>query len=128
MEITINETRKKGFAETLCGRRRYFTDINSKNANLRTAAERGAINMPIQGTASDMLKIAMNNIYNEMYKYTFRSKMILQVHDELVFEVHKSEIDIISSIVIEKMTNALPLGEVPVLVETGTGDNWFQAH
>ena len=128
MDITINDTRKKGYAETICGRRRYFTDINSKNANLRTAAERGAINMPIQGTASDMLKIAMNNIYSEMKNYNFKSKMILQVHDELVFEVHKSEIDTITSIVIEKMTNALPIGDVPVLAETGTGDNWYQSH
>lgn len=128
MDKTIEETRKKGYAETLCGRRRYFSDINSKNNTLRTAAERGAINMPIQGTASDMLKIAMNQIYNEFKKNNLKTNMILQVHDELVFEVEKNELQIVTDIVKSKMTNALSLGEVPIIVDIGIGSNWLEAH
>ncbi len=128
MDMTIEFTRKHGYAETLCGRRRYFSDINSNNHGLRTAAERAAINLPIQGTASDMLKIAMLGIHKEFAKNNYKSKMLLQVHDELVFEVHKSEIDVIKSVIIEKMSNALSLGEVPVIVESGTGNNWLEAH
>jgi len=128
MELTINETGQKGYAETLCKRRRYFTDINSKNHNLRTSAERGAINMPIQGTSSDMLKIAMNKIFYELKQGNFKSKLIMQVHEELLLEVHNSEKEEIRNIVITNMTNALPLGEVPVLVEAGFGKNWYEAH
>jgi DNA polymerase-1 len=128
MELTINDTRQKGYAETLCGRRRYFNDINEKNANLRTAAERGAINMPIQGTASDMLKLAMISVYKFINDNKLISKMMLQVHDELVFEVLKDELDFLRANVIQLMSDALPLGEVPVVVETGTGTNWFEAH
>lgn len=128
MEITINECRNKGYSETLRGRRRFYENINSKNAVLRTAAERGAINMPIQGTAADMLKIAMLDIYKYMKTNNLKSKMMLQVHDELVFEVHKSELYELQENIIKLMTNALPLGEVPVIVETGTGRNWFEAH
>ncbi|MDT3738276.1 MAG: DNA polymerase I [Candidatus Kapabacteria bacterium] len=128
MDITINDTRMKGYAETLCGRRRYFENIGSKNANLRTAAERGAINMPIQGSASDMMKIAMKSIYDYMSNSKMLSKMMLQVHDEFVFEAHTSELDRLQDIVKKLMSSALPLGEVPVVVETGTGKNWFEAH
>ncbi|MBE2189622.1 MAG: DNA polymerase I [Candidatus Kapabacteria bacterium] len=128
MDLTVEFTRKHGYAETLCGRRRYFQDIDNKNFNLRNAAERAAINLPIQGTASDMLKIAMITIHNEFAKNKYNSKMLLQVHDELVFEVQKSEIDEIKSLVIDKMSSALSLGEVPVIVETGIGSNWLEAH
>lgn len=128
MDDTVDSARVKGYAETLCGRRRYFPNINSKNRMLKNADERAAINMPIQGTASDMLKIAMINIDKEMMKRKLKSKMILQVHDELVFDVVQSELDELKELVIEKMSNALDLGDVPVVVDTGTGINWFEAH
>lgn len=128
MDDTVDSARVKGYAETLCGRRRYFPNINSKNRMLKNADERAAINMPIQGTASDMLKIAMINIDEEMTKRKLKSKMILQVHDELVFDVVQSELDELKELVIEKMSTALPLGDVPVVVDTGTGINWFEAH
>lgn len=125
---TIEKTREKGYAETLLGRKRFFKDINSKNNNLRTAAERAAINMPIQGTASDMMKIAMIYIDSELQKRKFRSMMTIQVHDELVFEVFQNELAGLKEIVNEKMTNALSLGQVPVIVDIGIGNNWFEAH
>ena len=128
MDMTITSARNKGYAETLCGRRRYFENIDSKNGNLRTAAERGAINMPIQGTASDMMKIAMLNVHQYMTANNLSSKMMLQVHDELVFEAHVNELEDLRHNVISLMTSALPLGDVPVVVETGFGDNWFAAH
>lgn len=128
MEITIDRCREKGYAETLRGRRRFFADINSKNNHLRTAAERGSINMPIQGTASDMMKIAMIRIDKEMRKRDMKSMMVLQVHDELIFETHKSELDELAELVKSNMEQALPLGDVPVVVETGVGKNWFEAH
>ncbi|MBX3042655.1 MAG: DNA polymerase I [Candidatus Kapabacteria bacterium] len=128
MDITINSAREKGYAETLCGRRRYFENIDSRNANLRTAAERGAINMPIQGTASDMMKIAMLNIHKYITQNNLKSKMMLQVHDELVFEAHNDELKDLRNNVIRLMSESLSLGEVPVIVDTGTGSNWFEAH
>jgi DNA polymerase-1 len=128
MDITIEATQEKGYAETLCGRRRYFPDINSKNRQARTAAERAAINMPIQGTAADMMKIAMIEINKEMRKREMKSKMILQVHDELVFDTLKTELDELKELVVEKMVAALPLGDVPVEVDCGVGENWFEAH
>ncbi|MFA7326023.1 MAG: DNA polymerase I [Candidatus Kapaibacterium sp.] len=128
MDDTVDSARIKGYAETLCGRRRYFPNINSSNKMLKNADERAAINMPIQGTASDMLKIAMINIDKEMTKRNLKSKMILQVHDELVFDVVQSELDELRELVIEKMRTALPLGDVPVVVDIGTGINWFEAH
>lgn len=128
MQDTIHFVEKNGYAVTLCGRKRYFGDINHKNKMLKTAAERAAINMPIQGTASDMMKIAMNNIYKNFIKYNFKSKMLLQVHDELVFEVFEDEKIAINDMVIETMQNALKLGDVPILVESGFGHNWLIAH
>lgn len=125
---TIEKTREKGYAETLLGRKRFFKDINSKNNNLRTAAERAAINMPIQGTASDMMKIAMIDIDSELQKRKFRSMMTIQVHDELVFEIFQNELSDIKEIINEKMSNALSLGQVPVIVDIGIGKNWFEAH
>jgi len=128
MDETIEKTRKKGFAETLLGRRRYFPDILSRNNNLRTTAERAAINMPKQGTAYDMMKIAMIKVDNAMKEKKVKSLMMLQVHDELVFEVPKDELEMMTELVKNEMESAMELGEVPVVVETGTGKNWFEAH
>jgi DNA polymerase-1 len=128
MDDTIKFTQENGFAETLFGRRRYFTDINSKNFNLRSAAERAAINMPIQGSAADMMKVAMIRIDNEMRKMKFESRMILQVHDELVFEAKQSELEDLKELVVRNMSSALSLGDVPVVVETGIGKNWYESH
>ncbi len=126
MDMTIKLAQEKGYAETLCGRRRYFEQINSQNKMLRTAAERAAINMPIQGSASDMMKIAMINIYCEMKKQKMKSMMIMQVHDELVFEVFPDEADELKNLVVELMESALPLGNVPVVVDCGFGENWLE--
>lgn len=128
MDETVEKAKEQGYAETLCGRRRYFKNINSKNRAARTADERAAINMPIQGTASDMMKIAMINIDKEMRKQGVKSKMLLQVHDELIFEVYEDEKDKMTKLVKELMEGALSLGEVPVEVETGIANNWFDAH
>ena len=109
------------------GRKRYLRDINSRNAIVRGHAERNAINAPIQGTAADMIKIAMVNIHQEMAKTGIRSQLIMQVHDELVFEVHKDELEELSSIVESQMKNAIPM-KVPIEIDLGTGKNWLAAH
>lgn len=127
MDASIQSAREKGFAETLLSRRRYLKNINSKNFSLRNFEERVAINMPIQGTAADMIKLAMINIQNELEKRKFDTKMILQVHDELVFDALKNETDEVVPLVKELMETSLPLN-VPILVETGIGDNWIEAH
>ncbi len=127
MEDSIELAKKKGFAETLYGRRRFLKNINSNNRTIRQFEERVAINMPIQGTAADMIKLAMIKIFETMKKEKMKSKMVLQVHDELVFDVHKSELNEIQPMIKEKMENALPLN-VPVLTEIGIGDNWLDAH
>jgi DNA polymerase-1 len=118
---------EKGYVETLLGRRRYLRDINSRNATQRGYAERNAINAPIQGTAADMIKVAMINIHNEFEKRRLKSKMILQVHDELVFDALKEELDEIKGIVHDRMVNALKV-DIPIEVEMGTGNNWLEAH
>ena len=128
IDKTIKFVEQHGYAETLLGRRRYFKNINSKNHNLKTADERAAINLPIQGTASDMMKIAMINVDKEMRRLGLKSLMLLQVHDELVFEALKSEIDKLTALVVKEVENALSLGDVPVVVDTGTGINWLEAH
>ncbi len=128
IEDTIASTRQKGFAETLLGRRRFYPNINSNNHNLRTADERAAINMPIQGTAADMLKIAMLRVDKAMVRENLKSLMLLQVHDELVFEVFPDELDSMKTLIKTEMENALPIGEIPVLVEIGVGKNWYEAH
>ncbi len=132
---TIEEARKNGYVSTLLGRRRYFPDINSKNFPVRSNAERQAINMPIQGTAADMIKIAMIRIDGKLRGKTragddgppLLTKMLLQVHDELVFEVPRGELGRVTKLVREEMENALPL-HVPVLVDVGSGRNWLEAH
>lgn len=128
MDDMMNFAREHGYVQTLMGRKRWLRDINSGNAVVRGYAERNAINMPIQGTAADMIKLAMIKLQSEFKRQNFKSKMILQVHDELVFDAHKDEIDLIRPVVIECMQNAMSLGEVPVIAEVGTGLNWLEAH
>ncbi len=128
IEKVIKFTSDNGYSETLLKRRRYFPDIYSKNNNLRTAAERAAVNLPIQGTASDMIKLAMININDYLNKNHFKTKLLMQVHDELIFEIHHQELEQLPKTIIELMTNALPLGEVPIIVEYGIGNNWLEAH
>ena len=123
----IDKARELGFVETILGRRRYLRNILSQNAVVRSSDERNAINAPIQGSAADIIKIAMINIFNELEKKQLKSKMILQVHDELVFEVLNEEIEELSNIVKEKMQNAYQL-KVPLKVDIGIGKNWLEAH
>ena len=118
-----------GYVQTLMGRKRWLKDINSGNWTVRGYAERNAINSPIQGTAADMIKLAMIDIHRKFQKYNFKSKMILQVHDELVFDALRSEVEDIKPIILESMKNALKLpNEVPVEAELGVGENWLEAH
>ena len=123
----VDFAKQYGYVETMLGRRRYLKDINAGNSVVRNFAERNAINAPIQGTSADMIKIAMANIHKEMIDNNMKSKMILQVHDELVFDVYKEELDFLSEIVKDKMINALPLC-VPIEVNLNTGTNWLEAH
>ncbi len=127
MNRSIALARERGYAETILGRRRYLRDINGANSVVRGFAERNAINAPIQGSSADMIKIAMIGIHEEMQRLQLQSKMILQVHDELVFDAHLNELDALKAIVQDKMVNALPLS-VPVVVEMNTGANWLEAH
>ncbi len=128
MDDTIEFARANGYVKTLLGRRRNLRDINSKNGLSRSNAERMAINTPIQGTAADMIKIAMINIHKKMQEDQYKSKMILQVHDELVFDVYKPELKKLKVMVEEKMKNAIPGLKVPILVGMDTGENWLEAH
>ncbi|MFH1005403.1 MAG: DNA polymerase I [Bacteroidota bacterium] len=127
MNNIILLAKEKGYVETILGRRRYLRDINSNNATVRSFAERNAVNAPIQGSAADMIKIAMINIYKEFSKKNFKSKMILQVHDELVFDIHKEELEAVKPIIEDKMKHAIKL-LVPIEVEMGIGNNWLEAH
>ena len=124
---SIQKARKNGYAETIMGRRRYLRDINSKNHVVRSGAERNAINAPIQGSAADIIKVAMINLHDAMAKEKFQSKMLLQVHDELVFDVHKSELDALCPIIQDEMENAYELS-VPLVVDINSGNNWLEAH
>lgn len=124
---TILFAKQNGYVMTLLKRRRYLPDIRSANSIVRQNAERQAINMPIQGTAADMIKIAMINIFNKFNKHKFKSNMLLQVHDELVFEVLNNELEEVKLIISQEMINALPL-KVPIEIEIGVGNNWFEAH
>lgn len=127
MDNSILSAKEKGYAETLYGRRRYLKNINSNNRVVRQFEERVAINMPIQGTAADMIKLAMIKIHKELEKKKYKTKMVLQVHDELVFDAHKSEIDELKPIIKKLMEEAFPL-KVPVVADIGVGDNWLDAH
>ena len=127
MDSSIEKAKLKGYAETLNGRRRYLKNINSGNRMVRQFEERVAINMPIQGTAADMIKIAMINIFNMLNKRNAKTKMVLQVHDELVFDMHKEEKEELTPIIKDLMESALPLN-VPIIAEVGFGNNWLEAH
>jgi DNA polymerase-1 len=127
METAVKDAQKTGYVETIFGRRRYLRDINSGNSMIRGMAERNAINAPIQGTAADIIKVAMIRINNLFKEKNLKTKMILQVHDELVFDVFKPELEIVRQIVIDEMQNAVHLS-VPLIVECGTGANWLEAH
>lgn len=123
----IEFAREHGYVQTVLGRRRYLNDINSRNAVVRGAAERNAVNAPIQGSAADIIKIAMINIHKKLIEGEFKTKMLLQVHDELVFDVYNPELEKIQTLVKTEMENAYQL-TVPLVVDLGTGNNWLEAH
>ncbi len=127
MDKTIEKARKNEYVETILGRRRYLRNINSRNYTMRGFDERNAINAPIQGSAADMIKVAMINIFEWMNKEKLASKMIMQVHDELVFEAHKDELELLQKSIEKFMKEALPL-KVPMEVGMGVGENWLEAH
>lgn len=128
MDDTVDFAREHGYVNTLLGRKRILRDINSRNGLARSNSERIAINTPIQGTAADMIKVAMINIHTAFKKHNFKSKMIMQVHDELVFDAHRDELELIKPIIIDKMQNAIPGLKVPILVGMDIGENWLEAH
>jgi DNA polymerase-1 len=127
MNKSIQATKEKGYVETIFKRKRFIPDINSNNAIVRGYAERNAINAPIQGSAADIIKMAMINIHRQFEANKLKSKMILQVHDELNFNVYKDELDKVRQIVIEEMEHVIPL-DVPLIADYGEGNNWFEAH
>ena len=129
MDDTIAFAKENGYVQTLMGRKRWLKDINSANFTVRGFAERNAINSPIQGTAADMIKLAMINIGESFKKHQFKSKMLLQVHDELVFDVLKSELEVVKPVILECMQNALKLpNDIPTDAALGSGINWLTAH
>ncbi len=128
MDDVVKQAKEDGYVMTLEGRRRYLRDINSRNSMLRSHAERNAVNTPIQGTAADMIKIAMADIHQFLTEGNYKTKMVLQVHDELVFDAHKDELEELKPIIEEKMKNAIPGLKVPILVGMDVGENWLEAH
>lgn len=128
MDESIQVAREQGFVETVMGRRRYLRDINSSNFTVRGFAERNAINAPIQGSAADMIKIAMINIHKDFKAQNLKSRMLLQVHDELIFDVWNEEIDVVKPIIENRMKNAMPALNIPIEIGMGTGRNWLEAH
>ncbi len=127
MDECIASARENGYVETMLGRKRYLRDILSRNAVVRGFAERNAVNAPIQGSAADIIKIAMIRIQKLLEETSMKSKMILQVHDELVFDVYEPELEDLKELVIEEMEGAYELS-VPLLVDYGSGNNWLEAH
>ncbi len=127
IDKTIEFAKAHGYVATQTGRRRYIRDINSRNFSIRSAAERLAMNSPIQGTAADMLKLSMIRVHEALAKHNAKTKMLLTVHDEIVFDLHKSEQETVIPVIVEAMKNALPM-KVPIVVETGVGKNWLEAH
>lgn len=123
----VEFAKEHGYVKTVMGRRRYLKDINARNNVVRSAAERNAVNAPVQGSAADIIKVAMINIYEAMEAKNFKSKMLLQVHDELIFDAHKDELEELKTLVKDKMENAFKL-DVPLDVDMGTGENWLEAH
>ncbi|MEP7321190.1 MAG: DNA polymerase, partial [Saprospiraceae bacterium] len=128
MNDTIVFAKKTGYVQTLLGRRRYLPEINERNFTVRAQAERNAINSPIQGSAADMIKVAMVRIHHRFKQEGFKSVMTLQVHDELVFDALITEIDKIKPVIAQEMKDAIPDISVPIVVEMGTGMNWLDAH
>ena len=127
MTDVIEFARKHGYVETLMGRRRYIRDINSSNGLIRKNMERNAINAPIQGTAADIIKLAMIHIDQELKARNLKTKMLLQVHDELIFDVPKEELETIMSLIPQLMENAIEL-KVPLEVDIRSGNNWYDVH
>jgi DNA polymerase-1 len=127
MDKQVSIARDKGYVETITGRRRYLKDIESRNAVVRGHSERNAVNAPIQGSAADIIKLAMIELDRSMRHAKMKSKMLLQVHDELVFDARLDELDALKAMVIEKMESAVALS-VPMVAEVGTGNNWLEAH
>ena len=127
MDASIERARKMGYVETLLGRKRSLPDINSQNGVVRGFAERNAINAPIQGTAADIIKIAMVRIQNRLEQENLQAKMTMQVHDELNFTVPTNEIELVRNIVVNEMEQAIQLN-VPLIADCGVGDNWLEAH
>ena len=127
MSNQINYARENGYVKTIFGRKRFLNDINSRNGMIRSSAERNAINTPVQGSAADIIKLSMIKIANEFNKQSLKTKLILQVHDELVFDAPLNEVDKAKKIIIINMENAYKL-EVPLTVDIGVGKNWLEAH
>ncbi len=127
MSDQVHFARENGYVQTVLGRRRYLKDINSRNAVVRGAAERNAVNAPIQGSAADIIKIAMIHIHDKLKQGNYKTKMLLQVHDELVFDVFKSELETVKPIIQTEMENAYKL-KVPLIVDLDVGENWLEAH
>ena len=123
----IENAKRDGYVETLLHRRRYLPDINSRNANVRGYAERNAVNAPIQGTAADIIKIAMVKIADRLKREGLKAEMLLQVHDELNFNVPVNEVDVVRKIVVDEMQNVVQL-TVPLIADCGVGKNWLEAH
>lgn len=128
MSNTVQQGRERGYVETILGRRRYLPDLRSSNATVRGAAERNAINMPIQGSSADLIKLAMVRIAEIARAEKWRSQLLLQVHDELVFDVHPEEKEHVREVVVERMRSAAPELKVPIVVDAGFGSNWLEAH
>jgi DNA polymerase-1 len=127
MQEQVNFAKENGYVQTVLGRRRYLKDINSQNAMVRGGAERNAVNAPIQGSAADIIKLAMINIHKKLKEGNYKTKMLLQVHDELVFDAYKEEVDKVKKMIKFEMENAFKL-DVPLDVEIGEGQNWLEAH
>ena len=127
LDKVLDDARKNGYVQTLFGRRRYVPDVNSRNGNVRSMAERNAINAPIQGTAADIIKLAMIGVQNELEKKKLHSHLVLQIHDELVLEVPNDEIDIVKKMLVERMEGVIKLS-VPLTVECNYGKDWLEAH
>ena len=127
MNLSIENAKKTKYTQTLLGRKRFLRDIDSKNGMIRAMAERNAINTPIQGTAADIIKVAMINIEKQLIKNDMKSKMTMQVHDELVFDMYKKEERLLRKIIKQEMEGAINLN-VPLVVDIGVGESWLSAH
>ena len=127
IDKTISDAKQNGYVSTLMGRKRKTPNLKSNRQQIIQSEQRAAINMPIQGTAAELIKVAMIQIHGELIKNSMRSKMILQIHDELLFEVPDDELNILTNLVVNKMESAMDLS-VPLKVDIGIGDNWFDAH